>query len=46
MKKSTLTIEFEQEKLEALRYFSEQRGAELCAELDAFLLKLYEKYVP
>jgi hypothetical protein len=46
MKNSTLTIEFEQAKLDALRYFAEQREVTLQAELDAFLTKLYEKYVP
>jgi hypothetical protein len=46
MKKSTLTIAFEQEKLDALCYFTAQRGTELQDELDAFLMKLYEKYVP
>jgi hypothetical protein len=46
MKKSTLTIEFEQEKLEAVRYFAEQRDVKLQDELDGFLTKLYEKYVP
>jgi hypothetical protein len=46
VKKSALTIEFEQEKLEAVRYFAEQRDVKLQDELDGFLTKLYEKYVP
>jgi hypothetical protein len=46
MKNSTLTIEFERAKLDALRYFAEQREVTLQTELDAFLTKLYEKYVP
>jgi hypothetical protein len=46
MKKATLTLTFGQEKLEAIRYFSEQKGVTLQDELDAVLQKLYEKYVP
>jgi hypothetical protein len=46
LKKDTLNISFEKEKLDAIRYFAEQKGSELQDELDAFLLKLYEKYVP
>jgi len=46
MKKATITISFEQEKLKALQFYAGKKEASLQGELDEFLQKLYEKYVP
>lgn len=46
MKKTTITISYDQEKLKALQFYMGKKGAVLDAELDEFVQKLYEKYVP
>ena len=46
MKKTTLSISVEQEKLNAIRFYAEKKDANIEAELEDFLGKLYEKYVP
>lgn len=46
MKNETVTIRFEQERLKALQFYAAKKGGGLDAELDAFMEKLYEKYVP
>lgn len=46
MKKTTLSISVEQEKLNATRFYAEKKDATIEAELEDFLSKLYEKYVP
>ena len=46
MKKSSITIPFEDEKLQALRLFSGKKNADIDSELEDALQKLYEKYVP
>lgn len=46
MKKSVINIQFEQEKLRALNYYVGKKETTLEAELDDFMDKLYEKYVP
>ena len=46
MKKATLTITFEKEKLDALTYYMEKKNVKLQAELSDTIQKLYEKYVP
>lgn len=46
MKKANITIHFEQEKLKALQFYAGKKDASLQAELDEYLQKLYEKYVP
>ena len=46
MKTTAMTITFEQEKLKALQFYAGKRNADLQAEMDDFLQKLYEKYVP
>lgn len=46
MKKTTLSIGVEQEKLNAIRFYAEKKDANIEAELEDFLGKLYEKYVP
>ncbi|WP_053956318.1 DUF6103 family protein [Inediibacterium massiliense] len=46
MKKATLTLTFEKEKLNALEFYMEKKDAELQNELSDIVQKLYEKYVP
>lgn len=46
MKKATLTLTFEKEKLDALVFYMEKKDAELQNELSETIQKLYEKYVP
>ena len=42
MKKTSISIDMEAEKLRALRFYTEKMET----ELEDFLAKLYEKYVP
>lgn len=46
MKKTTLNIAVEQEKLNATRFYAGKKDASIEDELEEFLGKLYEKYVP
>lgn len=46
MKKATITVQFEQEKLRALEFYISKKDSTLEAELDDFMAKLYEKHVP
>lgn len=46
MKTATITIAFEQEKLKALQFYAAKKDANPQDELDDFVQKLYEKYVP
>ena len=46
MKKATVTVTFEQEKLKAVQFYLGKNGASLEAELESFMVKLYKKYVP
>lgn len=46
MKKGTVTIDFEQEKLRAIQFYTGKKGSSLESELDDFMQKLYDKYVP
>ena len=46
MKKATITVTFEQEKLKAVQFYLGKSGASLEAELDGFMERLYKKYVP
>lgn len=46
MKNSTLTVSFESEKLDALTYHMGKKEADLQAELNDTMQKLYEKHVP
>lgn len=46
MKKAAITISFEQEKLKAVQFYATKKESSLEAELDEFMQKLYEKYVP
>lgn len=46
MKKTTITVTFEQEKLKAIQFYMSKCETSLEAELDDFMAKLYKKYVP
>ena len=46
MKKATVTVSFEQEKLKAVQFYAGKNGTSLELELDMFIEKLYKKYVP
>lgn len=46
MKKTTLSISVELEKLNATRFYAGKKDASIEDELEEFLGKLYEKYVP
>ena len=46
MRTTTLTVSFNTEKLDALKIHMEKRDADLQAELNDTVQKLYEKYVP
>jgi len=46
MKTATVTINIGQEKLKALQFYAGKKEADLQGELEEFLQKLYEKYVP
>lgn len=46
MKKMAITISYDQEKLKALQFYMGKKDSDLDVELDAFVQKLYEKYVP
>ena len=46
MKKVTITVCIEPEKLDAIEFYAARKDTSLQAELDEFIGKLYEKYVP
>ncbi len=46
MKKATISIQIEQEKLRALRFYAGKKESSLEGELEEFIEKLHEKYVP
>lgn len=46
MKNATVTIKYEEEKLNALKQYMSKKDANLEDELGDVLGKLYEKYVP
>ena len=46
MKKGTITVQFLQETLRSLEFYISKKDSTLKAELDDFMGKLYEKYVP
>ena len=46
MKQTTVQISFEAEKLNALKQFMGLKDADLTAELNGLMDRLYEKYVP
>ena len=46
MKKSTINIAYDEEKLSALRLFLTQKNLDLDKELDAYLDRLFSRHVP
>ncbi len=46
MKKVTVSIQFEQEKLRAIQFYAGKKDSTLEEELNDVMQKLYEKYVP
>ena len=46
MKKATIQISYDAEKLGAIKQYMEKKDAELQSELDEVMQKLYEKHVP
>lgn len=46
MKKESITVQMDGEKLRAVKRYMEKKDAELTQELCDSLQKLYEKYVP
>jgi hypothetical protein len=45
-RKTTVTVEFDAEKLKAARFYAGKKGAEAETELIGCLQRFYEKYVP
>jgi hypothetical protein len=46
MKNATVTVSFDAEKMGAIKQYIGKKDSELQSELDDFMEKLYEKYVP
>lgn len=46
MKKATISVAVEQEKLRAIQFYMGKSGTSLEAELNDFMARLYKKYVP
>lgn len=46
MKNTTLSVTFNTEKLDALRFHMDKKEADLQTELNETVQRLYEKYVP
>lgn len=46
MKKATITIAFDQARLKAVQFYMTKSDTSLESELDAFMDKLYKRYVP
>lgn len=46
MKKATLMVSFDSEKLDALTYHMSKKETDLQTELEDIVQKLYEKHVP
>lgn len=46
MKKATVAISFDQEKLKAIQFYAGKTGTSLESDLDEFMEKLYKRYVP
>lgn len=46
MKKSTIQISFPTEKLDAVRHYMNEKNADMSAEMEDAMQKLYEKHVP
>ena len=46
MKKATVAISFDEEKLKAIQFYAGKTGTSLESDLDEFMEKLYKRYVP
>lgn len=46
MKKTTVSVQFDQEKTKALQFYTGKKGSVLDKELEEYLQRLYEKTVP
>ena len=46
MKKSTIQLSFDSEKLDAIKHYTTEKGVDLQAELNDALQSAYTKYVP
>jgi len=46
MSKSTIQMTYDSEKLGAIKQYMAKKEADLNSEIDGFMQKLYEKYVP
>lgn len=46
MKKATISIQYDEEKLSALKFFAAQKGVDIDTEIPALVDKLYARYVP
>jgi hypothetical protein len=46
MKNATVAVSFDAEKMGAIKQYMGKKDSELQSELDDFMEKLYEKYVP
>ena len=46
MKKTTISVAVEQEKLRAIQFYMGKNETSLEAELGEFMAKLYKRYVP
>lgn len=46
MKKESITLQFEAEKLRAVKRYMEKKDADITQELEDQLQRLYEKFVP
>lgn len=46
MKKMTVSVQVDAERLRAIQFYAGKKESSLEAELDDFVSKLYEKYVP
>ena len=46
MKQGTVTIKFDEEKLNAVKQYMDKKDADMDGELSDVMNKLYEKYVP
>ena len=46
MKKSTINITYDEEKLNAVRLFLEQKNLDLDRELERFMEQLFRRHVP
>jgi len=46
MKKTNISFQYDEDKLNAVKMFLEQKNVDLDEELEAFMESIYKKYVP